>query len=124
MDAELHPPITQDIEINRSLCLDLMQRLAEALRLAYQECGEQAEAEHVLPLWVPLLFGTKEGLLASYIKLSQQHLKIIASQIEVIQHVQSHASQQEKDALREDALTPEDVMMIRGLLAQLGGAES
>lgn len=91
--------IERDMEVNRRLCLYLLRRMAAALRQVEQHSAlPLEESDTALPTWATLLFGSKEGLMASYIKLSQQHLKIAQMQVELLE-------QRRKEA--KDAITPE-----------------
>lgn len=97
MQEVVYPAIERDMEVNRRLCLYLMRRMAAALRQVDQYQAHASE-DALLPTWATLLFGSKEGLMASYIKLSQQHLKIAQMQVELLE-------QRRKEA--KDAITPE-----------------
>lgn len=89
--------------INKKLCLRLLSNMERAL-----DYIEDLDGEAAFPAWVDRLFGGREGLVGAYIRLSQQQLRILAME---------NDRQKEEAEQNETPLTPEDIALVRSLLA-------
>lgn len=101
--------VARDVEINRKLCLYLMRRLAAVL----SHVAAYGEEEAVLPPWAATLFGGREGISGAYIRLSQQHLKIVEAQMRL---AEDGGLPEPEEAL---GFSPEDITTIRALLVKM-----
>lgn len=115
--------LEEDIEMNRALCMHLMGRLGEAVRVlntpaatTVREGKSGGGGSAPAPLWMHALFGTREGLSAAYIKLSQQHLKLVALQLELLQERRPDTPSPDD---RNVPLSDEDLRCVRAFLDRL-----
>lgn len=121
MEIGQYERLSKDVEVNRKICMHLMGRLAEAM----QHMGRLPQIMAVgeandPPPWVRAFFDSKEGLSSAYIKLSQQHLKLAALQMELLKEKQQATPPLDE---RQLSLNHEEMRFVRAYLEQMEEGE-